>query len=62
MAAPCSRRGRRGGYRYFTIEMLEDIAKYCYRQRWYRFEELKSVVPELVMAAHVDTGEDEIPC
>jgi len=50
-----------GGYRYFTIEMLEDIAKYCYRQRGYTFKELKSVIRDLVIAAHGDTGEDEIP-
>jgi hypothetical protein len=50
-----------GGYRYFTFEMLEDIVKYCYRQRGYTFKELKSVILELVMAAHGDTGEDEIP-
>lgn len=50
-----------GGYRYFTIEMLEDIPKCCYRQRGYAFKELKSVVRELVIAAHGDTGEDEIP-
>jgi hypothetical protein len=50
-----------GGYRYFTFEMLEDIVKYCYRQRGYTFKELKSVIRELVIAAHGDTGEDEIP-
>ena len=50
-----------GGYRYFTVEMLEDIAKYCYRQRGYTFKELKSVVRELIIAAHGDTGDDEIP-
>jgi hypothetical protein len=49
-----------GGYRYFSVEMLHDIAKYCYRHRWYSFEDLKSVFRELVMAAHVDTGADEI--
>jgi hypothetical protein len=49
-----------GGYRYFSVEMLKDIAKCCYRHRWYSFEELKSVFRELVMAAHVDTGADEI--
>jgi hypothetical protein len=50
-----------GGYRYFSVEMLQDIAKCCYRHRWYRFEELKSVIRELAMAAHCDTGDDEIP-
>ena len=37
------------GYRYFTIEMLRDIAAYCYRRRWYSFDELKSVLRELAM-------------
>jgi hypothetical protein len=50
-----------GGYRYFSIEMLHDIAKCCYRHRWFSFDELKSAYLELAMAAHVDTGECEIP-
>jgi hypothetical protein len=50
-----------GGYRYFSIEMLKDIATCCYRHRWYSFEELKSVFGELAIAAHRDTGEYKIP-
>ena len=51
-----------GGYRYFTLAMLHDIAKCCYRHRWYSFDELKSAYLELAMAAYSDTGEHEIPC
>jgi len=50
-----------GGYRYFTIEMLQDIAAFCYRSRWYSFDELKSIFLELAMDVHCDTGEGEIP-
>jgi hypothetical protein len=49
-----------GGYRYLTFEMLHDIAKCCYRHRWYSFDELKSVIRELVIAAHYEAGECEI--
>jgi hypothetical protein len=49
------------GYRYFTFEMLQDIAACCYRHRWFTFGELKSAYLELAMAAHCDTGECEIP-
>ncbi len=45
-----------GRYRYFSIEMLRDIATCCYRDHWYSFEELKSVFRELVMATYSDTG------
>jgi hypothetical protein len=50
-----------GGYRYFSIEMLREIACCCYRHHWYSYEELRSVFRELVLAAHRDTGECEIP-
>jgi hypothetical protein len=50
-----------GGYRYFSIQMLKDIAACCYRHHWYSFEELKPVFRELVMAAYRDTGECDIP-
>jgi hypothetical protein len=50
-----------GGYRFFSIEMLRDIATCCYRHHWYSFNELKSVFRELAMAAYGDTGEGEIP-
>jgi hypothetical protein len=46
-----------GGYCYFTLAMLEDVAKCCYRERWYSFDELKSVFRELAMAVYGDTGE-----
>jgi hypothetical protein len=50
-----------GGYRYFSIEMLKDIAACCYRHHWFSFEELKSVFRELAIAAYRDTGECKIP-
>jgi hypothetical protein len=50
-----------GGYRYFSVEMLRDIAQCCYRRRWYSFDELKSVFRERAMDAHGGTGDDEIP-
>jgi len=49
-----------GRYRYFSIEMLRDIATCCYRHHWYSFEELKSVFRELVMATYSDTGECKV--
>ena len=49
------------GYRYFTIEMLQDIAACCYRHRWFSFGELKSVFHELAVAAYSDAGDHEIP-
>jgi hypothetical protein len=39
-----------GGYRYFTLAMLRDIATCCYRHHWYSFDELKSVFRELAIA------------
>jgi hypothetical protein len=50
-----------GGYRFFTIEMLKELATCCYRRHWYSFGELKSVFRELVIAAYGDTGDYEIP-
>lgn len=50
-----------GGYRFFSVEMLKEIATCCYRHHWYSFNELKSVFRELAMAAYGDTGEYEIP-
>jgi hypothetical protein len=50
-----------GGYRYFPIEMLRDIATCCYRHHWFSFKELKSIFCELAMAAYGDSGEYEIP-
>jgi hypothetical protein len=48
------------GYRYFTIETVRDIAAYCYRRRWYSFDELKSVLRELAMDIQCGTGDDQI--
>jgi hypothetical protein len=50
-----------GGYRYFTFEMLRDIAACCYKHHWYSFDEMKAVLLKLYMDAHGDTGEDGIP-
>jgi len=50
-----------GRYRYFTFEMLQDIAACCYRHRWFTFAELKSVFHELAVAAYRDAGDHEIP-
>lgn len=51
-----------GGYRRFTLAMLEDIALSCYRHRWLSMEKLKSTYCELLMAAYRQTGEYKIPC
>ena len=50
-----------GGYRYFTMEMLREIACCCYRHHWYSHEQLRSVFRELAIAAYGDTGEYKIP-
>jgi hypothetical protein len=50
-----------GGYRRFTLAMLEDIALSSYRLGWFRMDELKSTYRELLMAAYRDTGEAKIP-
>ncbi len=47
------------GYRFFTVEMLKEIATCCYRQGWYSFNELKSVFRKLAVAAYGDTGESK---
>jgi hypothetical protein len=36
-----------GGYRYFTVEDIQDIVTCCYRHRWYSFEELNAVLRQL---------------
>ncbi|WP_419538266.1 hypothetical protein [Mycobacterium colombiense] len=38
------------GYRYFSIQMLWEVATYCYRRRWYSFDELKTIFRELAIA------------
>jgi DNA-binding transcriptional MerR regulator len=50
-----------GGYRYFSIEMLRDIAACCYRHHWFSFDEVKSVFRELAMTTYGDTGDGKIP-
>jgi hypothetical protein len=46
-----------GGYRRFTLAMLEDIALSSYRHHWFSMNKLKSTYRELLIAAHRDTGE-----
>jgi hypothetical protein len=50
-----------GGYRRFTLAMIEDIALSCYRQGWFAMEHLRSTYRELLTAAHRNTGEYKIP-
>ena len=50
-----------GGYRRFTLAMLEDIALSSYRNHWFSMGHLKSTYRELLIAAHRDTGEAKIP-
>jgi hypothetical protein len=50
-----------GGYRRFTLAMLEDIALSSYRNHWFSMGHLKSTYRELLTAAHRDTGEYKIP-
>jgi hypothetical protein len=50
-----------GGYRRFTLAMLEDIALSSYRHHWFSMDKLKFTYRELLIAAHRDTGEYKIP-
>jgi hypothetical protein len=50
-----------GGYRRFTLAMLEDIALSSYRQHWFSMEKLKSTYRELLVAAYREIGECKIP-
>jgi hypothetical protein len=50
-----------GGYRRFTLAMLEDIALSSYRHHWFSMEKLKFTYRELLIAAHRATGEYKIP-
>jgi hypothetical protein len=50
-----------GGYRRFTLAMLEDIALSSYRHHWFSMNKLKSTYGELLMAAHRETGKYKIP-
>jgi hypothetical protein len=49
------------GYRYFSVEMLQDIAACCCRHRWYSMDDLRSALRELAMHVHCETSEGEIP-
>jgi hypothetical protein len=51
----------RGGYRRFSLTMLEGIAACSYRCGWYSMDELKFAIGELLTAAYRETGEAEIP-
>ena len=50
-----------GGYRRFTLAMLEDFALSSYRSHWFSMGHLKSTYRELLLAAHRETGEYKIP-
>jgi hypothetical protein len=50
-----------GGYRRFTLAMLEEIALSSYRNHWFSMGHLKSTYRELLVAAHRETGEYKIP-
>jgi hypothetical protein len=50
-----------GGYRRFSLAMLEDIALSCYRHGLFPMEKLKLTYRELLIAAHRETGEYKIP-
>jgi hypothetical protein len=50
-----------GGYRRFTLAMLEAIALSSYRNHWFSMGHLKSTYRELLVAAHRETGEYKIP-
>jgi hypothetical protein len=50
-----------GGYRRFTLVMLEEIALSSYRNHWFSMGHLKSTYRELLVAAHRETGEYKIP-
>jgi hypothetical protein len=48
---------RQGGYRQFTLAMLEGIALSSYRHHWFSMTKLKWTYCELLMAAYRQTGE-----
>jgi hypothetical protein len=50
-----------GGYRRFTLAMLEDIALSSYRHHGFSMNKLKSTYRELLVAAYRETGEYKIP-
>lgn len=50
-----------GGYRRFTLPMLEDVALSSYRSHWFSMNKLKFTYRELLIAAYRETGEYKIP-
>ena len=50
-----------GGYRRFTLAMLQAIAVSATNQGWFSPDELRSSLRELLIAAHQQTGKYEIP-
>lgn len=50
-----------GGYRRFSLSMLQDIAVSSTNQGWFSMDELKFTIHELLVAAHDATGRYEIP-
>jgi hypothetical protein len=50
-----------GGYRRFTPAMLKDIAESSYRQHWFSMDKLRFAYRQILIAAHRDTGEYQIP-
>jgi hypothetical protein len=49
-----------GGYRRFTLALLEGIAACSYRCGWYSMDELKFAIGELLTAAYRETGEAKL--
>ncbi len=41
-----------GGYRWFSLTMLKDIAESCCLKGWFSVDKLRSVYREIVIAAH----------
>jgi hypothetical protein len=50
-----------GGYRRFTLAMLEDLALCSYRHGSFSMKKLKYVYTDLLKAAYADTGVAKIP-
>jgi hypothetical protein len=50
-----------GGYRRFSLAMMEDIALSSYRHGWFSMDKLKFTYRELLIAAHRETGEYKNP-
>jgi hypothetical protein len=50
-----------GGYRRFTLAILEDVALSSYRHGWFPMAKLQSIYRDLLIAAYRETGEYKIP-